>query len=633
VLVLQVQTSVTVSPTDTAILTGGNAQFTATAVDQFGNAMTPQQPFTWSLGDGVGNLFSGGPNSKSATYTAPTSGGSESVTLTVWSGGTAAAANVAVVWTPSSNWIPDSAASVGSNSVNSPYNVTLASAAMFTFQDDSQGNVFKVYDNGALVLTTTLVNGEAYGQAMLAAGANALTINWVSRGQPGNNGDGFSYCINQETLLGLTVWDNCSNNNQATAIADGAAKTLTVAGVPSANDPTTMTASVCVIPGWTSNTDTNRVYVSIKRESDGGQPDQSLYYGPLSQFGQEDWTLTTNSQAVDFVIREWVDGNEDGQFDAGDDSREVDVRVLTPWSAVGTWTAGHAAMVEANADGASLSQLALDITGSASDAWALGNVGTVVNGKQVDVTGLINLLDARIRANVVAAASAAKTAGFGNPSYNATNGYPQYSWTRMNEVRTTSIFNGTAPRDSAGNPLVKYDYKCMALIELAYGVIQVLQPGEFDKLGLTPACFANDSSSWRLDPVPVAKRLFVDYNTPSAAQLEGGDAVRFANFPGYLLSHGGYSRNPGSWNSEYTIKSTDPSDGSQLYYGWNIPGPQTESQWKEELLHMYNNDPAFPLLDQQKIGLQDVPGYQGDAWFIDVPRLAEMIFGMRTSQP
>jgi hypothetical protein len=44
-----------------------------------------------------------------------------------------------------------------------------------------------------------------------------------------------------------------------------------------------------------------------------------------------------------------------------------------------------------------------------------------------------------------------------------------------------------------------------------------------------------------------------------------------------------------------------------------------------------NNDPRFPLLPQQKIYLQNVPGYQGDAWFIDVPRLAQMISNLRTS--
>jgi hypothetical protein len=157
--------------------------------------------------------------------------------------------------------------------------VTLASAALFTFEDDSQGNVFKVYDNGALVLTTTLVNGEAYGQAMLPAGAQALTINWVSRGQPGNNGDEFSYCINQETLLGLTVWDNCSYNNQATAIADGAVPILTVAGVPSAGDPTTMTASVSIDANVSLNTDKTRVYLSIEPEGAFGQSDEALYYG------------------------------------------------------------------------------------------------------------------------------------------------------------------------------------------------------------------------------------------------------------------------------------------------------------------------------------------------------------------
>jgi hypothetical protein len=288
---------------------------------------------------------------------------------------------------------------------------------LFTFEDDSEGNVFKVYDNGQLILTTTLVNGDAYGQAMLPAGAQALTINWVSRGQPGNNADEFSYCINQETLLGLTVWDNSSYNNKATAITNGAVKTLTVAGVPSATDPATLTASVSIYPDTTPNTDTNRVYLSIERQGATSQCDQILYYGPLSQFPTGDWTLSAKSLAADFVILEWVDAKQDGKCDPGDDSREVDVEVVTPWTALGTWTAGKAAMVQANADGASLAQLALDITGNASDASELGNPGNITMGERIDVTPLLNCLEQNLRSNAVAAANYTnKAAGFGSPT-------------------------------------------------------------------------------------------------------------------------------------------------------------------------------------------------------------------------
>jgi hypothetical protein len=184
------------APPDEAILTDESTKFTATALDQFGNAMTPQQPFTWSLGDDVGDLAPWGSNSQSATYTAPTSGGSASFALTASSSGTAATANLAVIPAPDpdDDWIEDGAAgSVGSNSVDSPYNVTLTGPATFTFYDFSQGNGFKVYDSGVLILTTTLVGGYAYGQVMLAAGAHAITVNWASQAQPGNFGDEFSY--------------------------------------------------------------------------------------------------------------------------------------------------------------------------------------------------------------------------------------------------------------------------------------------------------------------------------------------------------------------------------------------------------------------------------------------------------
>jgi hypothetical protein len=604
VFVPQVQTGVTVSPTDEPILTGDSAQFTATALDQFGNAMTPQQPFTWSLGDDVGDLAPWGSDSQSATYTAPASGGNASFALTVSSGGTAATANLAVIPAPDpdDDWIEDGAAgSVGSNSVDSPYDVAVAGPSAFTFHDFSKGNVFKVYDNGVLILTTTLVGGYAYGQVMLAAGAHALTVNWASQGQPGN-GDEFDYGINQEALLGLTVWDNSSDNNTATAITDGVVKTLVVAGIPLASDPTTLTASVCVSPGITQNTDENVVYVSIKRENDSGQTDQTLYYGPLSKFTFADCPLTANSRTVDFVILEWVDDNGDGECDPGDDSREVDVSVVTPWTAVGTWTAGQAAMVEANANGASLSQLAWDITGNHDDAYGPGDVGTITNGKQIDVSGLLNVLDSTLHSYARAVATSPKAAAFGRSP-----GLPPAG---MGEKAVNAVFNASTPQ-----PWPTYNCSGMVQLEMAETVILTLEAGrapqdylyEFDKMGLTVG-IVSFVATGGMSTFSSSQYFTVFSPAVARSALQPGDWVRFWNRADYK------QQQPlEMWNAESTVMV-----GADSYYGWtNAPegnptaGGKTMSyaQWKQELVDAYNKGlGCFSTITTAQIqGYDDVP--------------------------
>src|SRR5712692_9711688 len=64
-----VLTSITVSPSSASVATGGTQQFTATGLDQFGNPMSPQPTFTWSV-NGSGNTIS-----SSGLFTAGSTGG------------------------------------------------------------------------------------------------------------------------------------------------------------------------------------------------------------------------------------------------------------------------------------------------------------------------------------------------------------------------------------------------------------------------------------------------------------------------------------------------------------------------------------------------------------------------------
>jgi hypothetical protein len=89
VVVGQVLTSVVVTPGTVTVVPGGTQQFSAVAEDQFGNALTSQPKFTWSLGTG-----SAGKLSASGLYTAPGTAGSAVVRATA--GGVTGSATVTV---------------------------------------------------------------------------------------------------------------------------------------------------------------------------------------------------------------------------------------------------------------------------------------------------------------------------------------------------------------------------------------------------------------------------------------------------------------------------------------------------------------------------------------------------------
>jgi hypothetical protein len=77
VTVEQTLTSVTVSPTTANLGYNETQQFTANALDQFGNAMATQPTFTWSIDPlGVGSV------STSGLYTSPATAGNATVRAT-----------------------------------------------------------------------------------------------------------------------------------------------------------------------------------------------------------------------------------------------------------------------------------------------------------------------------------------------------------------------------------------------------------------------------------------------------------------------------------------------------------------------------------------------------------------------
>jgi hypothetical protein len=271
-------------------------------------------------------------------------------------------------------------------------------------------------------------------------------------------------------------------------------------------------------------------------------------------------------------------------------------------------------MVQANADGASLAQLALDITGNAGDAAALGNVGTITKGKQIDVTNLLNCLEQRLRTNVVNAANyAPKAASFGSPT--ETSEVPNWSESGVNAV----FGIGTPPKT---NP--RFDCIGMANLIMVRGVIATLNPGEYKAMGFCAADFGLDRNS----PGKAGPYLTIYAPPLPRARLQRGDWVVFWNNSRYDDFHPDED-----WATENTIMT-----GPDLYWGWGVAGPGGNCAfWRGELRDAFNSGLANPF---DQIGPLGAPGYnQGNdpdqpvtAAFVNVPKLAMALFNFRTKQ-
>jgi hypothetical protein len=95
VTVSQTENHITLTPALASLSAGGSQQFSVQAIDQFGNAMSPQPTFTWSV------LSGGGTISTTGKYTAPATG--TLATIQATDGKFSATAQIGVVSAPWSN--------------------------------------------------------------------------------------------------------------------------------------------------------------------------------------------------------------------------------------------------------------------------------------------------------------------------------------------------------------------------------------------------------------------------------------------------------------------------------------------------------------------------------------------------
>ncbi len=272
----------------------------------------------------------------------------------------------------------------------------------------------------------------------------------------------------------------------------------------------------------------------------------------------------------------------------------------------------------------SLALLAYRITGIESD-WNLliptmqaqgiqydAASATVASGTIIDVSPLLAALEQRIRAEVVGAANNPKDANFPPNNYNAPVNVAR-------SLKDPDAINGVfyiGPKTQH----VVCDCVTMVMLEYARGLISQLKPGEWARMG---------GGGGPLTPFYLFDQDMADYDVkepPPINSLKPGDYVRFWNkmsFPGYPNVQPG-----GAWGSEYTVRVSAPGTTDPLFYGFTSNGETHDSDgWRTLLQGKYNQ--GLPLA--QQIGLSDVPGYDGDAGFLNVPKLAQMIFNLRTT--
>jgi len=172
----QTATSIQVTPSSAALIENGTQQFTATAADQFGNPMSPEPTFDWSVASGTGSV------SQSGLYTAAGSPGM--AMLQASSGSATASASVTVTDTPPTVAIPASA-------TPSPVTGTTTTLSVLGASDGGESNLTYTWattgtppapvtfsdngDNSAKNTTATFTKAGSYSFRVTITDANGLT--------------------------------------------------------------------------------------------------------------------------------------------------------------------------------------------------------------------------------------------------------------------------------------------------------------------------------------------------------------------------------------------------------------------------------------------------------------------------
>jgi aryl-phospho-beta-D-glucosidase BglC (GH1 family) len=181
VTVVQTLTSISVSPATPSVADGGRQQFTATAQDQFGNAMATQPPIAWSLANGgIGTV------SNSGLYTAPTTGSGTAV-VQAGSGAISGSASVTVAAASGSGAVKFAVTSDWGSGFQASLTITnnqTTALSGWSLAFDFDHNITQIW-NAAIVSHTGnqyVITNAGYN-SVIAPGAS-ITIGFL--GAPGN---------------------------------------------------------------------------------------------------------------------------------------------------------------------------------------------------------------------------------------------------------------------------------------------------------------------------------------------------------------------------------------------------------------------------------------------------------------
>ena len=614
VTVNQTLTGIVIIPGDAAVVAGQARQFSAKAVDQFGDDMQDQPSFAWSLGaGGAGSVDTSG------LYTAPSTVGGATFTVIASAGGKSGTANLALK-NQSGAYVQATDVSKvkvfddsGALKLTLPFTgpfpakLTFRNAANITLPDGSYLDASQpllVRKNAAGTVIQNYITGHAppwTGMVLDPDGisfwacdyscyvykfniaSGAVLLGFYGSGSLGQMG------ILKAPLLELTVADHAlPTTNKVTAITDQAIKDLYIT-----EDRSTQSGDIDLSALFDANTNKvgKKIHLTIKRADGFVVEDTDFGNGAT----KGDVALPISATARDFVITTWSDDNDNGACDNGEDKRVVDVSVVKPWTAQGTWAAGVASFVKATADGASLRQLALDITGDADDAGLYLDMGPIKKGELIDVTPLLVALEQRVRNNIADAALSPNIKDSARFGWTPRRGF---GVVQIGEAGLNSLFNG-----GWSGAKIRYNCSDMADIFWARGVQTTLNPGEFDKL------IGNAHNVWN-----VYKK---DISGTPLGNLQPGDWANFMNAPNCPIR---------GWQNENVIVV-----GADSYVGWGI-GQDTYAGFKQDLYKIYNNAVKSTGTGWQLWFVSSVPGYEGQATFLDIAKLGQTIFGLRTGQ-
>jgi hypothetical protein len=195
VTVNQTRTSIGVSPGRVTLTPGSTQRFTASALDQFGNAMATQPSFTWSIDSGgIGSISSTG------LYTAPSGTGTATVRATAGSMSGTARVTVTTIPRAPSNL---QATAVSRTQVNLTWTDNSSNETGFKIQRSSDGgstwtqigtvgaDVTSYSDTTVRRRTTYEYRVAAYNAAGTSAWSNVATVTTPRTPQPLNPGTGY----------------------------------------------------------------------------------------------------------------------------------------------------------------------------------------------------------------------------------------------------------------------------------------------------------------------------------------------------------------------------------------------------------------------------------------------------------